>query len=110
VKLIVSAQRRKKCTAINKGQAMDFLAFLIVLGCILLLFKVLGAIFKAGIFLISIPLQIIAAVFVAVVLFFALPAALFSGLFAVILIPLGILAPLLPFILVGLGIYLLARR
>lgn len=85
---------------------MDFLAFLIVLGCVLLLFKLLGAIFRAGIFLISIPLQIIAAVIVAVVLFAVFPV----GLIAIILVPLGLLAPLLPFILVGLGIYLLARR
>lgn len=89
---------------------MEIIAFLLTLGLIMIAFKLLGLIFRAGFFLISIPFQILAAVIVAVVLFAILPIALITGVFAVILIPLGLFAPLLPIILIGFGLYLLARR
>ncbi|MCK5148843.1 hypothetical protein KAR48_18965 [bacterium] len=86
---------------------MDILSFLVVVMIIVIAFKLLGIFFKAAFFLISIPLQILAAVIVAVVLFTLLPIA---GLLALILIPLGLLAPLLPIILIGIGVYMLAKK
>ena len=89
---------------------MDLLALLFIVVLILGAFKLLGLVFKAAFFLISIPLQILAAVVIGVVLMAVLPVTLFGGLLAVILVPLGILAPLLPLALIVIGIYLLAHR
>ena len=89
---------------------MEIIAFLLILGLILIAFKFLGFIFRTGFFLISIPFQILAAAICAVVIFAILPVALITGVFAVILIPLGLFAPLLPILLIGFGLYLLARR
>jgi len=91
-------------------EEMEFLAFLLILGIVLITIKILGLIFRASIFLLSIPLQIFAGVIIAVVLFTVIPATLITGFFAFVLIPLGILAPLLPLFLIGYGIYLLARK
>ena len=89
---------------------MDFLSFLIIVAVVLIAFKLLGLVIRAGIFLISIPLQIIFGILVALLLFAVLPVALISGLIGFILIPLGIIAPLIPLFLIGFGVYLLARR
>ena len=91
-------------------EKMEFITFLIILGFVLILIKVLGLLFRAGIFLISIPLQILMALVVAAVLFAILPVTLITGLLAAVLVPLGILVPLLPFLLIGFGIYMLARK
>jgi len=89
---------------------MDILAFLFLFIAVLVIFKIGGLIFKAAFFLISIPLQILAALIVTVVLLAIVPITLFSGILGLILLPLGLLAPLLPLLLIGFGIYLLARR
>jgi hypothetical protein len=91
-------------------EKMEFLTFLIILGLVLIGIKVLGLLFKAGIALISIPFQILGAVVVAAVLFAVLPVTLITGLLAAVLVPLGILVPLLPFLIIGFGIYMLARK
>jgi len=90
---------------------MDILAFLFILILVIAGFKLLGFFFKAAIFLISIPLQIILFLIVASVLF-AVVGPLFGGLvgLGLIIIPLGILAPLMPIILIALGAYLLAHK
>lgn len=89
---------------------MDLLAFLLLFVVILAVFKIGGILFKTAFFLISIPLQIVAALVVTILLLAIVPITLFSGLLGLILLPLGLLAPLLPLLLIGFGIYLLARR
>ena len=89
---------------------MEIISFLFILALVLSALKILGMIFKAGIFLLSIPLQILAGVFLAVLIFAIVPVTLTVGLVAVILAPLGMLALLFPLLLIGLGIYLFARR
>lgn len=89
---------------------MEFITFLFILALVLLCFKALGLILKTGFFLLSLPILIIASIVVAVVIFALIPVALVTGLIAVILAPIGLLAPVLPLLLIGFGIYLLVKR
>jgi hypothetical protein len=80
---------------------MEFLTFICILAVVLIAFKLLGSVMRAGIFLISIPLQIILGIAVTILIVALIPVTLISTLVAVFL---------LPFLVVGFGIYLLARR
>ena len=88
---------------------MELIGFVLILGVALILLKCLGWVFRAGIFLISIPLQILLAIIVAVIAIALLPAALVTGALFIIA-PLGLLVAFFPVILIGIGIYLLARK
>lgn len=88
---------------------MEIIAFLFILILIVAGFKILGLLFKAAIFMISIPLQILLFVILAAFVF-AVLGPLFTGLVGLIIIPLGLMAPLLPILLVALGVYLLAHK
>ena len=88
---------------------MEILGILFLVVVILGTFKLLGLIFKAGIFLISIPLQILGAVFVAILAIAIIPLGLVTGVVALIFAPLLILGPLLPFLILGFLIYLLVK-
>ena len=88
---------------------MEILGVLFLIVIILGTFKLLGLFFKAGIFLISIPLQIIGAIFVAILAFAIIPVGLVAGVIALIFAPLLILGPLLPFLILGFLIYLLVK-
>ena len=88
---------------------MDILAFLFIFGIILLCFKGLGLIIKAGFFFLSLPFVILFSLIVSGILIALLPVALVSGLIALVLAPLGLLGPLLPILLIAAGIYLLVR-
>ncbi len=89
---------------------MELITILLIFAFVLLLFKIAGFLFRTGIVLISIPLQIALAVIVTVILVAVLPIALVSSVLALILVPLGLLTPLLPLFLVGFGIYIIARK
>ena len=88
---------------------METLGLLFLVVVILGTFKLLGLIFKAGIFLISIPLQILGAVFVAILAIAIIPIGAVAGVVALIFAPLLILGPLLPFLILGFLIYLLVK-
>ncbi len=88
---------------------MEFLGILFLIVIILGTFKLLGIIFKAGIFLISIPLQIIGALFLAFFVMLLIPAGIVTGIIALILAPLLIFGPLLPIILLAFVIYLIVK-
>lgn len=87
---------------------MEIFGVLFLVVIILGIFKFLGLIFKAGIFLISIPLQILGAVFVAILALAIIPVGLVTGA-ALIFAPLLIFGPLLPFLILGFLIYLLVK-
>ena len=89
---------------------MELISFLLIFGVVLIVLKLLGIVFRASIFLIALPLQIIGGLIVAIFLFAILPAVFITGILTIILAPLGILAPFFPLFLIGLGIYLLARN
>lgn len=88
---------------------MDILAFIFLVALFLVGFKILGLVFKAGIFLLSIPLLIVFSVVGAVLMLAVVPAVL-TGLVTVLFLPLGLLGPLLPFLLVGLGLWLILKH
>ncbi len=87
----------------------------LIVFCVLVLLayvalKVLLLIFKAGFWVLTLPLQIllglIAAIFAIVLI---IPLALLAGIFGLVLAPFALLVPLLPVLLIVGGIYLLLR-
>ena len=89
---------------------MEIVTFLFIFLLVLIMFKAMGLILKTGIFLISIPLQIVAGLVVTLLIIALLPVTLVTGILTALLAPFVILFPLLPILLVGLGIYLVARK
>lgn len=85
---------------------MEVIIFLLILAGIVLAIKCLGFLFKASIFVLSLPLQIILGVFLALGLCLILPIGVFLSL---LLSPLLILGALFPIILILAGIYLIGR-
>ncbi len=89
---------------------MDIVAFLMILILVIVAFKVAAVIFKTAFFLISIPLQIVLFVGLSLIMVALLPAMIITGLTAIFMIPYAFLGPLLPFILVLLGLYLVLKK
>jgi hypothetical protein len=87
---------------------MELLSILILVALILLIFKVLGWIFKAGFLILSIPLKIAAAVLLALLISVFLPLTIIGGILSLFVV--GVLVPFVPLFLIGFGVYLLARR
>ncbi len=87
---------------------MELLSILLILAILLIAFKLLGLIFKTGIFLLTIPLQIITVIIIFILAIAIFPVIL-SFVTAAILVPLGFFAPLLPFLVIVFGIYLLLK-
>ncbi len=89
---------------------VELAVILLLLGAFLLFFKLLAVIFKAGIFVLTIPLQIVGALLAVLLVVTLLPFALVAGVLTVVLAPLFVLGPLLPLALVFFGLYLVMRR
>ncbi len=88
---------------------MEIGVILLLLGLFLIGFKVLGLIFKASFFILSIPFQILGAIFGVILLTLLLPFAAVAGVLTVVVAPLFILGPLLPALLVFFGFYLILK-
>lgn len=82
---------------------MEILALMFVFLMVWIIFKVLGAVFYAGAFLITLPLKILGAVLIGVVM---IPLGIFSFIVSLV----SVLIPLLPIALLVLGAILIARR
>jgi len=89
---------------------MEILSFLLLCGIFFIGFKLLIILLKGTAFVISLPFIILASVLTPLFLILIFPVVLLSGVASLFLIPLGILGHFLPLILIGVGIYLLARR
>lgn len=89
---------------------MELTVFLLLIACFLFFFKAVGLMLKATLFVLSIPLQIAGAILGAVILVTLLPFAIVAGVVTAIFAPLLILGPMLPFLLVACGLYLIAKR
>lgn len=89
---------------------MELAVVLLLLGFALLFFKAMALIFKAGFFVLTIPLQIVGALLVLLLVILLLPFALIAGVLTAVFAPLFILGPLLPFALVLFGLYLVAKK
>ncbi len=88
---------------------MELAVLLVLFAAFLISFKVLGLVFKAGFFLLTLPFQILGAVLGVFLLVVILPFAVVVGALTALLAPLFVLGPVIPFLLVGAGIYLLAK-
>ena len=88
---------------------MEILSILLILALILIAFKLLGLVLKAGIFILTIPLQIIAIIVIFILCIVLFPIII-TFITTAILVPLGFVAPLLPFLAIGFGIYLLLKK
>jgi hypothetical protein len=82
---------------------MEIIIVLAALFFIWLIFKIIGALFYTGAFLITLPIKIIFSLFVILL---CIPLGIAAGLIGII----GIVIPLLPFLLIGGIIYLLLRH
>jgi len=90
---------------------MELVAILVIVVFALILFKIFGLLFHTGMFLILLPLKILAIVFSAlVVVFILIPLGIVGAIAGVLLAPFALLAIFLPVILIIWGIYLLVRN
>ena len=90
---------------------MEIIGVLIVVLIIIAFLKLLGVIFHAGVWVIALPFKIIGAVLgLLVMVVILVPLGIFGALASIIMIPIAIIIPLAPFILVGLGIWLLVKK
>jgi len=72
---------------------------------------VLGLIFNAGIFMLALPFKLL-AFFLSIILvvFVMIPIGIVGAAATVLLLPLAIIPPLVPYILLGVGLYYLLKR
>ena len=89
---------------------MEIIAVLLLFAAFFIFFKLLAVVFKAGFFVLSIPLQIAGALLGLLLVFIFVPLAVVAALTTAILSPLFILGPFLPLLLILFGLYLLVRK
>ncbi|WP_456407468.1 hypothetical protein [Caldithrix abyssi] len=91
---------------------MDFIiAFFVFIVVAWIVLKLLGLIFHAGIFMLTLPFKLLGLV-IALILtpLILIPMGLLAGLTAILILPLAIIGPALPFVLIGLGIWAILRK
>lgn len=89
---------------------MEIVALLLLFTAFLIGFKLLALVFKAGVFVLTLPFQILGAVFGVVLVLLLIPFAVLSGLVAAFFAPFVIFGSWLPLLLVLLGVYLIVRH
>ena len=84
--------------------------FAIILGVFLVII-VLKLLFEIGWFLITLPFKILGSLlFLLVLLLVVIPVGLAGGLAAIFVVPIAIMAPVLPVALIIIGLVLLIRK
>lgn len=90
---------------------MEIIGVLLIVLIIIAFLKLLGLIFHAGVWVVALPFKIIGAILGSLVMVAILiPLGILGAITSIIMIPIAIIIPLAPFILVGLGIWLLIRK
>ncbi|HHS12514.1 MAG TPA: hypothetical protein ENN03_01965 [bacterium] len=89
---------------------MNFLFLILIIGLIIFGLKTLFLALRAGVIIMTIPLALIAACLMTGLCVLIFPFTLLTGFMAFVAASLGFLLPLVPFILIGWGFYLLTRR
>ena len=90
---------------------MELISALILILLVVVFLKILGVIFHAGIFVLVLPLKLLAIALSAIVFAVVLvPLGLVAGLAGLVVLPVVLIGPLLPFVLLGGGLYLLFRN
>jgi len=95
----------------SSEEIMEIIGILLIVLIVIGLFKILGLFFHVGIWMIALPFKILGLVIASVVLVAVLiPLGILGALASIIVAPLALLIPLLPFLLVGAGIWLILRH
>ncbi|MEJ2544037.1 MAG: hypothetical protein P8Y99_08210 [Calditrichaceae bacterium] len=90
---------------------MEIIGILIAVVIIIAFVKLLGILFHAGVWVIALPFKILFAVIGAIIsVAIFVPLGVFGVLASIIVIPLALIIPLAPFLIIGLGIWLLVRK
>jgi len=90
---------------------LEIIGVLLIVLIVVAFFKILGVVFHAGVWVLALPFKILGVLIGALVLFAVLiPLGVVGVLASVIMIPLALIVALLPFILVGAGLWLLLRN
>ena len=90
---------------------MEIIGVILAVLIIVAFLKLICIIFHAGVWVIALPFKIIVAVIGSLIMLaIFIPLGVLGILASVIMIPIAIIIPLTPFILVGLGIWLLVKK
>ena len=89
---------------------MELAVILLLFGVFLLFFKLVAIVFKTGVFILTIPFQILGAIFGVVIFALFFPVILTAGVLTAVFAPFFIFGPFLPFLLVLFGLYLIVKK
>lgn len=90
---------------------MELIALLFIAALTLLFLKIFAFFFEVAIFAIALPFKILAFVLATIFgVFLLIPFGIFAGLLGVLLAPFAILAVLLPFVLIAIGLVLIFKN
>ena len=90
---------------------MEILGILLIVIIVVAFLKFLGLIFHAGLWAIALPFKIIGALLVTLITIAVfIPLGILGALASIIMIPFALTIPLVPFLLVGLGVWLIVRK
>ncbi len=90
---------------------MELVSLLLIVLFAWLFIKLLAFFLNTAAFMLVLPLKLLAVGLASLlVIFVFVPLGFVAAIAGVVLAPLAILAPLFPFLLIGIGIYLLARH
>ena len=90
---------------------MELIALLFIAALALLFLKFFAFFFNIAIFAIALPFKILAFVLATLIgVILLVPLGLFVGLIGILIAPLAILAALIPFILIAIGLVLIFRN
>lgn len=89
---------------------MEVIAILLFVLFGVLFLKILGALFHVGIFVLTLPFKLLAFVFSGLVVFLVLiPLGVVAGLASLVVLPFALLTPLLPIALIGFAVWIFLR-
>lgn len=90
---------------------MEIIGILIAVLIIIAFLKLIGLLFHAGVWVIALPFKILFGVIGAIIMIAVLiPLGVIGAIASIIVIPFALLVPLAPFLLIGLGVWLLVRK
>lgn len=90
---------------------MELVTLLLIVIVGWLVLKLFAGFFHVAIFALALPFKLLAiGIASLLVVFVAIPLGLVAALTGLIVAPFAIILPLAPFLLIGLGVYLLVRN
>jgi len=90
---------------------MELIGILFFIFTALIFLKILGLVFHAGIFMLTLPLKLLAIGLAGLIMFLVLiPMGIVAGVAGLIVLPAVLIGPFLPILLLGGGLYLLLRN